>query len=431
MQTIRAKIEPRELFMPLFAAECPRFAVVVAHRRSGKTVAAIQRLIHSALTCRQPNPRLAFIAPFRHQAKNVAWDYTKRMAGGFPGTQINEAELRVDLFNGARIQLYGADNPDALRGAYLDGAALDEFAQMDPATWDQVVRPMLSDRKGWALFIGTPMGRNSFAQLYDQATGDGWGRWFLPASETGLIDQVELDAARRDMTPEAYEQEYELSWSAAIRGAFYGNLMEQADKEGRIINLPVIPGAWTMTAWDLGVRDATAIWVIQQDGPWYHAIDYIESSGVGLDWYVRELHDRGYRYDQHIAPHDIAVVELGTGRSRRDVAADLGVQFDTCANHRIMDGISAVRDILPRMRFDSTKCARGIECLRQYRADYNERLGALAANPLHDWSSHGADAARYFAMGRHGAINDEWQGRSPNVPLRKIDDGHGYRRANR
>ena len=414
--------------MPLFAANSPRFAVVVAHRRSGKTVAAIQRLIHGALTCKEPNARLAFIAPFRHQAKNVAWDYTKRMCAGFPGTQVNEAELRVDLFNGSRIQLYGADNPDALRGAYLDGAALDEYAQMDPATWDQVVRPMLSDRKGWALFIGTPQGRNAFANLYDQATNEGWGRWFLPASATGLIDEAELAAAKRDMSPEAYAQEYELSWSAAIRGAFYGAMMEQADKEGRILALPVIPGAWTMTAFDLGVRDATAIWVVQRDGPWYHAIDYIESSGVGLDWYVGQLKDRGYRYDQHIAPPDIAVVELGTGRSRRDVAADLGVQFDTCAQHRIMDGISAVRDILPRMRFDATKCARGIECLRQYRQDYNERLGALSANPVHDWSSHGADAMRYLAMGRHGAMNDEWADRSINLPDQHRESQDGYRR---
>lgn len=430
---VNANIAVREAFFPIFADDAPRFMVVVAHRRAGKTTASLQKLIVGALKIDKPNGRFAFVAPLRIQAKTAAWDSARRMALSLPGTQVNESELRLDLANGSRIQLHGADNPDSLRGSYLDGCVIDEIANVDPRTWVEVIRPMLADRKGWMVAIGTPAGRNAFAQMYDDAATDpDWGRLFLPVDKTGLIDAEELESARRGMTPEAFAQEFMLSWSAAIRGAFYGSMMEQADREGRIMALPVNPSAWTMTAWDLGVRDATAIWVIQQDGPWYHAIDYIESSGVGLDWYVGELKAKGYRYDQHIAPPDIAVVELGTGRSRRDVAADLGVQFDTCAQHRIMDGISAVRDILPRMRFDAIKCSRGIECLRQYRADYNERLSALSANPLHDWSSHGADALRYWAMGRHGANGDDpYRDRSPNVPYRRTDDYGPYRRTHR
>jgi phage terminase large subunit len=193
--------------------------------------------------------------------------------------------------------------------------------------------------------------------------------------------------------------------------------------------LPVNPSAWTMTAWDLGMRDATAIWIIQNDGPWSNAIDYIESSGVGLDWYAGQLKERGYRYDQHIAPHDIEVRELGTGRSRREIAADLGIRFEVCAQHRIMDGISALRDLLPRMRFDVKKCERGIECLRMYRQNWDDKLGALSANPVHDFSSHGADAARIWAMGRHRTHHDEWSGHSPNVRNRNRDTFDGYHRA--
>jgi len=429
MPRLTARFEIRDVFRPLFEPDAPRFWVVVGHRRIGKTTCALQLLVHAALSCTQPNPRFGFVAPFRHQAKSAAWDYAKRMTIGFPGTQINEAELRIDLWNGARIQLYGADNPDSLRGAYFDGVALDEFGMMDPTTWYQVLRPMLSDRKGWAVFIGTPAGRNTFATLYDQARSEpGWGRMYLPASATGLVDADELAAARRDMSGEAYAQEFELSWSAAIRGAFYGRLIEQAESEGRITELPTLSGAWTMTGWDLGVRDATAIWVIQQSGPWYHAIDYIESHGVGLDWYANELKARGYHYNQHIGPHDIMVTELGTGRSRRDVAADLGIAFDVAGQHAIADGISAVRDMIPRMRFDAKRCARGIECLRQYRQKWDEKLSALSAAPLHDWSSHGADALRTWAMGRHGAVDDPYRHRSPNVPQRLNHADGRYRR---
>jgi hypothetical protein len=191
---ITAEIEVRPQFLPLFSGPA-RWTVVVAHRRAGKTVAALQRLVAAALEPTKPHARFAFVAPFRHQAKSVAWDYLKRFLSGIPGTAFNEAELRADLPTGARISLYGADNPDALRGQYLDGVVLDEYAQIDPRTWDEVVRPLLADRKGWAIWIGTPQGPNAFARLYDGATGPDWSRHMIRASESGILDQVELSVS--------------------------------------------------------------------------------------------------------------------------------------------------------------------------------------------------------------------------------------------
>lgn len=420
MPSAQVEVRYRDIFSPLFA-DPARFTVVVAHRRSGKTVASVQKLVMSALGATEPRARYAFIAPLRIQAKQVAWDYAKSMVERIPGTKVSESELRIDLPNAARVQLFGSDNPDALRGNYLDGCVLDEYAQMPANTWDEVVRPMLSDRKGWAVFIGTPMGANAFKDLYDNAAVlPGWARYLYRASQTGLVDEDELESARLAMSAEAYEQEYECSWTAAVKGAYYGILMEDAEREGRVTEVPYDYALPTFSAWDLGVRDATAIWVIQVHPTHYRVIDYLESSGVGLDWYANELDAKPYRWAGHIAPHDIAVKELGTGRSRLEVARDLGLAFSVAKRHRVPDGIQAVRSILPRMWFDAKKCARGIRALQLYRQNFNHQLNAFSASPLHDWTSHGADAMRTFAMADHSAADDEWldPGVSPNTGRR-------------
>ena len=187
-----------------------RFSVLVCHRRWGKTVLAVNALTLAALRCSRKAPRYAYIAPLFKQAKAVAWDYLRYYAGCIPGAKFNESELRCDLPNGARISLYGADNPDALRGIYLDGVVLDEVAQMSMRVWTEIIRPALADRKGWALFIGTPKGRDEFCDLYESALNDpSWYAAMFRASETGLLDAEELSAMRREMHPDEYEQELE------------------------------------------------------------------------------------------------------------------------------------------------------------------------------------------------------------------------------
>jgi phage terminase large subunit len=179
--------EVREQFLPLHKRQT-RWAIAVAHRRAGKTVADINELIMGATKCKLPNPRFAYVAPQLNQAKDIAWSYLLEYTECFgPERKINASELWVELpNNGARIRIYGADNPDRLRGIYLDGAVLDEFGDMDPTVWTQVIRPALSDRKGWAIFIGTPKGKNTFHKLWTLADED-WHKLSLKASETGLL----------------------------------------------------------------------------------------------------------------------------------------------------------------------------------------------------------------------------------------------------
>lgn len=365
-------------------------------------MACVNDLQDGALRCANVRPRFAYLSPFLKQSKTVAWDYLKAAMDPLRplGAQINESELRVDYHNGGQVRLYGADNMDALRGIYLDGVVLDEFADMDPRVWSEVIRPALADRKGWAVFIGTPKGRNEFWKIFERSKSEeDWFSLMLKASETGLIDQSELDLARRDLTEDQYSQEFECSFEAAIVGAYYGKLMREADSEGRVTGVPYEPVSPVYTAWDLGMRDSTAIWFAQAVGREIRLIDYYEMTGADLAHYAKEISSKPYYYAGHILPHDAQARELGTGKTRIEVLESLGLRNITVApRHEVPDGINAVRVSLPRCWFDAKKCARGIDALKLYRAEFDEKLQALKPRPVHDWTSHAADAFRYLTM---------------------------------
>ncbi len=398
VRRIELDYAPRPLFQP-FHDRQERWACLVAHRRAGKTVASINDEIRHAITDGKPDGRYAYIAPFYNQAKDVAWTYLKRYARPLLAAEPNESELRVDLINGARIRLYGADN-ERMRGVYLDGVIMDEFGDMNPAIWTDVVRPALSDRKGWATFIGTPKGKNGFFKIWQDAQSDpGWYSLMLKADETGLIEAEELADARKQMGEDRFAQEYLCSFDAAIQGAFYAEQMRRADEEGRIGKVPIDRGLPVHTAWDLGISDSTAVWFIQTLGKERRLIDYYESSGVGLDHYAAVLKERGYLYGQHYFPHDVANKELGTGKSRVDTLKGMGITPEVVPVSSVMDGINAVRRMIDQCWFDNERCARGIEALKAYRREYDDKLKDWKMNPLHDWSSHGADALRTFACG--------------------------------
>jgi hypothetical protein len=397
---------PRRAFLGLHQ-RTSRWAIAVAHRRAGKTVACVNDLIKEAATCEKANPRFAYIAPQLNQAKDIAWSYLLEYTDCFgPERKVNASELWVELpNNGARIRIYGADNPDRLRGIYLDGAVLDEFGDMDPTVWTQVIRPALSDRKGWAVFIGTPKGKNTFHKLWVIAEGDeDWFKLSLKASETRLLDDKELADAKKMMSDDEYAQEYECSFEAAVRGAYYGKEMNAAEDGERITTVPYDPRLQVHTAWDLGVADSTVIWFIQTHGRETRVIDVLKGEGVGLDWYVKRLQERDYLWGNHYLPHDVEVRELGTGKSRREVLGDLGITATVCPNIPIADGIQAVRMLLATTWFDKAKCKDGIEALRMYRRDYDEKRQEFRVQPLHDWTSHYADALRYFAVGHQERV---------------------------
>jgi hypothetical protein len=402
---LRSPYIPRGQFDPLHKRKT-RWFVGVAHRRAGKTVACVNDLIKGAVRCELQNPRFAYIAPHLNQAKDVAWSYLKEFTAFIPGRKVNESELWVELPGGRRIRIYGADNPDRLRGIYLDGVVLDEFGDMDPTVWSQVIRPALADRQGWAAFIGTPKGKNAFHKVWiDAATDDAWTRLLLKASETEILAADELAAARRAMSKDEYDQEFECSFEAAVKGAYYGEEMVKAEAQGRICRVAYDPRLPVHTAWDLGMSDSTAIWFVQVVNREYRVIDYYRADGVGLDHYARVLQERGYLYGEHHLPHDVQVRELGTGKSRVEVLAELGIRAIAGRALPVHDGIQAVRMLLPLCWFDEDRCREGIEALRMYRREYDEKRQEFRNAPLHDWTSHPADAFRTFAMGYRSPSN--------------------------
>jgi phage terminase large subunit len=380
-------------------ATLKRFNVWVVHRRAGKTVLAIIWLLSQVAPIK--NGRGAYLAPLYNQAKRVAWDYLKRYAGLIPGTTFNEAELKATFANGSAIYLLGADNPHAIRGVGLNAAVLDEVAQMGPSVWRQVIRPALSDKKGAALFIGTPFGMaNQFYELFRSAEAlPDWARVYLTAPETETIDTDELVALQREMSPAEYAQEYLCDWNAAIKGAFWGPEMSQAEKDGRVTRVPHDPVLPVSTSWDLGMGDLTVVWYWQIAGAEIRAIRCEAFQGMGLPDIVRQMDTHKYRYEGHYLPHDAQVRELGTGRSRVEILQSLGVNPTVVPAQSLQDGIEAVRTMLPRCWFDRDNCGDGVEALKTYRTDWDDVHRVFKRTPLHSWESHYADAVRYFALG--------------------------------
>lgn len=383
-------------------------------------------LIDAALRCKKQDARFGYVAPFYAQAKDIAWQYLKRYSLPIPGVTSNESELRVDFPNGARVRLYGGDNFDRMRGVYFDGIILDEYGDMDPRAWSEVIRPALSDRKGWAVFIGTPKGRNGFYEIMygsEQWPGavkaDDWFSMTLKASESGLIDREELDDARRTMTADQFAQEYECSFDAAIVGSYYGADIQRLEQEGRITAVPYERAVKVDTAWDLGLDDATSVWFFQTIGREIRVIDYYEATNQALTDTARVLLQKPYVYGTHYLPHDIEVRELMSGKSRRDTLEGVGIRpINVGVRADPVERINAARMMLPKCVFDADKCKQGLEALRHYRRQWDEKRKAFQAHPLHDWSSHGADAFGEFAANYRQRTQVAEIRRRPNLGTR-------------
>ena len=384
-----------------FHERTQRWACLVAHRRAGKTVAAINDIIRAAMFAKSQNPLYGYCAPYRSQAKSVAWDYLKVYAA--PVTrETNESELTVELINGAKIRLFGADNADAMRGLGFDGIYLDEYGDFKPSVFGNVIRPALSDKQGWAVFGGTPKGKNAFWEIYEtaQRLPQEWFLLRLPASSSGLLPSGELSAARAQLAEDQYLQEYECSFEAAILGAFYGKEMREAEQQGRICQVPYDPNLPVYSSWDLGYRDDTAIWFYQIGRGEIRVIDFYAVSGADIYDIATTVMAKPYRYARHYLPHDARAKSLQTGKS---IIEQLAVHLDVAKLAVVPDigvqsGIQAVRMTLPRIWFDAEKCRDGIEALRQYQREYDEDKKAYRQSPRHDWTSHPADAFRMLAV---------------------------------
>ncbi len=366
-------------------------------------MACVNDLHERALYSQKHNPRYGYIAPFYSQAKNIAWDYLKE-ATVDTAAKVSESALSVDLFNGARITLYGADNPNTLRGLYFDGVVLDEFGDCRPSLWGEVILPTLADRKGWAVFIGTPKGKNHFYDIFVRSREEHWFNSVLKASNTEILAKEELHEMRMQMTEDQYLQEFECSFEAAVVGTYYAHLIAEAEASGRVGFYPFNPDLDVKVASDLGLTDSSAYWFWQEYPDRYQMVDYYEADGIHLPEYFAmfraKASEEGYTYDQIYLPHDAKAGTLASKRSTIEQFVDeFGMDTVTIQPRlKRQHGIDAARALIPQCTFNETTCKEGLEALRAYRRQFNEKTQQFSNEHFHDWSSNGADAFRGFAL---------------------------------
>lgn len=385
--------------------------VKVWHRRAGKDLSDFNLCIKLSI---EKTQTITYVFPTLKMGREILWEGMtnegKRFLDYIPPEFLdgkpNDTRMTIKFINGSIIRVGGSDDPDSLRGGNSSVFVLSEWSEQDPYTLG-VIRPIVKANKGIILFNFTPKGDNHAKTTYQMA-GEmpGWWREVLTVDDTGIFTREELDQELQEYIRDygevegraKFEQEYYCSFDAPVVGSYYGEQLKKAESENRITSVPydsIIP---VNTAWDLGIGDSTAIWFYQLVGKEIRIIDYYASSGVGLEHYSNELKSKGYSYGEHYAPHDIEVKELGSGKSRIEIAKNFGINFRIAPKLSIDDGIQAVRGILSRCWFDKTKCEAGLMALKNYTKEWDTKNKVFRPYPKHDWSSHPSDAFRYLAV---------------------------------
>jgi len=395
-----------------------RWIVLVLHRRCGKTVFVLNHLQRDALKI--PNSRWAYIAPFYKQAKNIAWDLLKFYARPIPGVKFNESELSVTYPNGSKLQLYGADNPDSLRGIALWGCAFDEYSQQPSNIFTEVIRPALSDHQGYAIWIGTPKGKNNLFKLYKGLDNDGktrtdledWLRVLLTVDDTQLLPEKELESARASMTPDEYAQEYLCSFEAAIKGAYYSKELSDARKQGRIKLVPYDPALKVHLVSDLGVGQNFATGFYQRTGGETRMIDYWEGENTdGIPQAIKAFQNKPYIYGKWFLPHDAEANSIDTGKTRVQTIKDLwaGIETEIVPKLSVDDGIAKGKLMFPHLWIDEQNCERFLDYIAQYQQEWDDKKGMYKENPRHDFTSHAGDVHRYASVIEDKMTNETYK----------------------
>lgn len=397
--------EPRAYQLPALAAldSGHKRVLVIAHRRSGKDVTALNYTIKRMW---EEVGVYFYVFPTYSQAKKVIWDSITnegfRLIDHFPKTHIestNASEMKIRLKNGSLFQLVGSDNYDSLMGTNPRGVVFSEYALQDPRAWEYI-KPILTANGGWAFFISTPRGKNHLFDLWCMAQKNpGWFTQILTVNDTGAVSLEDIERDRREgMSEDMVQQEYYCSFNMGMEGSYYGKYIDILMKEKKITSVPYQKSIRVNTYWDLGIGDSTAIIFSQIVGQEVHIIDCYEAHGEGLAHYAKVLQDKGYIYGDHFAPHDIEVRELGTGVSRKETAANLGINFRVAPNLPIADGVEAARALFDRLWIDHEKSEWLVKCLTNYHKVYDSKRQAYGTHPVHDYTSHIADAFRYMAV---------------------------------
>lgn len=414
-------------FFQAMKGGCKR-AVLVWHRRAGKEKTCWNYLIMQA--CRRIGTYFYFFPTFA-QGRKVLWDFIdkdgfkvlehipKEMIEGKP----NGSEMKIRLKNGSLIQIVGTNNFDSIVGTNPIGCVFSEYSLQDPRAWT-LIRPILVENNGWAVFNFTPRGQNHAKELYEMAKiNPEWFCQLLTVDDTTredgsrIITDKDIEAERKAGMSEDYiQQEFYCSFTLGVEGAYYAKYLWQAREEGRLCPIVYNKQARVHTAWDIGIGDSTAIVFFQYAGQEIHILDYYENSGEGLPHYAFVIEKKPYLYGDHFAPHDIANRNFSSGLSTQEVAADLGIKFRILPTLKlsIESGIEAARGIFPRVWIEHVKARKLIHALENYRKEFDVKNNVYRTRPLHDWSSHGADAFRYmslavklYADSRSGPSDDE------------------------
>lgn len=434
MPDIEVEINPREAFRPyLMRHEArTRWAVIMSHRRSGKSFCGTQDLGFCGLTHRRLHLpenrrnletaplRYAYVAPTQTQAKDIIWGYFEQFFSQIPGTKLNQSELHVTLPTRARIRLYSGENYERMRGLYFDGVIMDEYDDIDPAAWGEVIRPTLSDYKGWATFTGTTKGKAALYRLLQAAMKrDDWYHLLLKASESGIIDQEELDEIRNDpeVTEDQYQQEYECNWNVSTPGAIFLQDMEKAWAQHRISNdvfhhegLPVY------SAFDIGLPANTKCWIFQPVGDKINFLGFM-SGDKNLNtparwaaWLTELSNSRGYSWGCHFLPHDGETVW-------RPSFKEAGLNNVEVLKRPVSkwDDVNEAKRMFNRVFIHETECDQGIRALEHWKTKEIRKQNHFTNEPEHLWSSHGSKAfslaAWAIACGR--TVNRAGQSRKP------------------
>lgn len=399
-----------------YHARTQMYAYLICHRRYGKTVACIAELITRALYSRRHRPQYAYVAPFRSQAKAVAWNYLKDMTQGI-AANVSVSDLQVTLPNGATITLTGSDNPNALRGNYFDGVIIDEFAQCRPTLLEEVVMPCLLDRNGWLTLIGTAYGRlNQFFKFYEKSRDDpDWFHADIKITESNVFTPEQIKRIQSAQSEAKFRQEFMNDFSAELTGTYYASIINQLEQNNRLIDTSdplndtlYQPQLKTHVAFDIGRKDSTVAWFWQETPDGLRIVDMYENSGQQAQHYIDQLthHPRAYDYGNIWLPHDAVAKTFATDKSAIEqfINAQNQKQFGPDAHIQKTpqlsraDGIEAVRITLPQCYFDYTRCYTGVEALRVYRKKWDEVHQCFSEQPLHDYSSDFSDSFRYLSI---------------------------------
>lgn len=391
---------------------------MVLHRRAGKTVAVLNHLQRDAL--KTPDSRYAYIAPFYKQAKNIAWDMLKLYSRMIPGVKYNESELSVTYPNGSKLQLYGADNPDSLRGIALWGVAFDEYSQQPSNIFTEIIRPALADHEGYAIWIGTPKGKNELYRLWAGLDKNGepiknpldWLRLLLTVDDTGIITEKELIDARQVMSDDEYNQEWMCSFEAAIKGAYYAKELALARSSGRIKHVPYDPALKVHLVSDLGVGQAFATGFYQKVNGELRMIDYWEGENHdGIPQAIKAFQNKPYIYGTWFVPHDASANSIDTGKTRVETIKQLWPTIDVSVVPRMSvdDGIAKGRLMFSHLWIEEKLCEKWLDYIAQYQQEYDDSKGMFKEKPRHDFTSHAGDIQRYAAVIEDLMNNDTYK----------------------